>query len=145
MHNRGGWNRPLALLAMTTLTALLLLAACTPETEATATREPPSGPPPSMPYIFEGNFTVDGEPGPAGLSIFARIGDAHSFPPAKTLDGRYNNIIVGPVYTSDLEHDVTFHLGELDGDSVQAEETFPFEPVGSIANFEFDLSFPSLP
>ena len=127
----------------------LLGAACgsgaDPTSVPTAQTSPPTGFPPSFPYIFEGNFTVAGQPGPAGVQVFARIGDARSQPAAAPRPGYYNNIVVGPLKTEDIDKPITFHLGDPDGASVQANETHPFNVVGRPTNFEFDLSFSSLP
>ena len=104
----------------------------------------PPGGPPAWPYIFQGSATVDGNPAPAGIPVFARIGSSRSLV-AETLEGRYLNIIVGPTTVEDLGHSITFHLGDPDGTSIQARETFDFEPPPQITNFGLDLSSPRLP
>ena len=64
---------------------------------------------------------------------------------AETLEGRYLNIIVGPTTVEDLDSKITFHLGDPDGEDVQAKETFDFESLPQMTNNELDLSFPRLP
>jgi len=130
------------------LLVLALAAACGGKEGPAATHTPPPGlppgGPPAWPYIFRGNATVAGNPIPAGVPIFARIGSSRS-PVAETLEGRYLNIIVGPTTVEDLDSKITFHLGDPDGVGVQAKETFDFESLPQMTNFEFDLSFPRLP
>ena len=104
----------------------------------------PPGGPPAWPYVFQGGATVGGRPIPAGTPIFARLGSARS-QVAETFEGRYLNIIVGPSAVEDIDSRITFHLGDPNGASVQAKETFDFEPLPEIANFELDLSFSRLP
>ena len=140
-------GRAAALIGLAALT-LALTAACGGNAEPTAVPTPmpglPPGGPPAWPYIFRGNATVAGDPIPAGTPVFARMGSARSLV-AETLEGRYLNIIVGPATVEDMDSEITFHLGDPDGPSVQAKETFDFEPLPEIANFELDLSFPRLP
>jgi len=127
---------------------IALVAACGGSKEATAVPTPmpglPPGGPPAWPYVFQGDAAVGGRPVPAGTPIFARLGSARS-QVAATFEGRYLNIIVGPAAVEDMGRKITFHLGSPDGTSVQAKETFDFEPLPEITNFEFDLSFPRLP
>ena len=130
------------------LLILALAAACGGKEGPAATHTPPPGlppgGPPAWPYIFRGDATVAGKPIPAGIPIFARMGSSRS-QVAETLEGRYLNIIVGPTTVEDLDRKITFHLGDPDGADVQAKETFDFESLSQITNFELDLSFPRLP
>lgn len=106
-----------------------------------------AGPFPSFPYAFSGNFTVNGEPGPAGTLVFARMGDTHADPAAAPSEGSYNNIVIGPSHerAADMEQPIKFYLGTPDGPSVEAEETFEFKVVSTVTNVELDLTFPRLP
>ncbi len=137
-----------AALALLTGFALVLATGCGGGEEPTVGHTPPPGlppgGPPAWPHVFAGNATVDGDPIPAGIPVFARLGSARS-QVAETLEGRYMNIIVGPSVLKDLEHEITFHLGDPDGPDVQAKETYEFESLAEIARFELDLSFPRLP
>ena len=104
----------------------------------------PPGGPPSFPYIFHGEFEVDGEPGPAGVPMFARIGGAKS-PSISTGAGTYRNIIIGPLNPEDVEADLQIFLGEPDQSTVKADQVFKFTSVGVPTTYECDLSFPRLP
>ena len=106
-----------------------------------------AGPFPSFPYTFSGNFTVDGTPGPAGITIYARMGGTNSPTSAAPADGFYNNIIIGPSSerAEDLRQPVKFYIGTLNGPSVEAEETFEFKVVGAPTSVELNLTFPRLP
>ena len=130
------------------LLVLALATACGGKEGPAATHTPPPGlppgGPPAWPYIFRGNATVAGSPIPAGTPIFARMGTARS-QVAETLEGRYLNVIVGPSTVEDMVSKITFHLGDPEGASVQAKETFDFKPLAEIANFQLDLSFRRLP
>ena len=104
---------------------------------------PPDGPP-SFPYIFQGGFTIDGESGPAGLTMYARIGRAKS-PLIDTGTGAYRNIIIGPLSEEDLDAEVEFYLGTPEQSGVKADQVFRFERVSGPKTFECELSFPRLP
>ncbi len=104
----------------------------------------PPGGPPSFPYIFHGQFEVDGEPGPAGVPMFARIGIAKS-PLIATGAGTYRNIIIGPLIPDDIEAEVELFLGDPDQSSVKADQTFKFTRVSAPTTYECDISFPRLP
>jgi hypothetical protein len=105
---------------------------------------PVAGPPP-FPIIFEGKFTVDGEPGPADSTIYAEFIHGGS-PISTTFEGEYVQVILGPVSESDLEHGViSFYLGTRDGDHVKAEETWDWGTVGKPTNQILDLTFDRLP
>jgi hypothetical protein len=101
--------------------------------------------PPSFPMIFEGSFTVDGEPGPADQTIYAEFIHGGS-PRSTTFEGKYVQVILGPVSDEDLEHGIiSFYLGTRDGDHVKAEETWEWAGVGSPTNQVLDLTFSRLP
>ncbi|MBT4126100.1 MAG: hypothetical protein HOJ22_09560 [Chloroflexi bacterium] len=105
---------------------------------------PVAGPPP-FPMIFEGKFTVDGEPGPADSTIYAEFIHGGS-PRSTTFEGEYVQVILGPVSTDDIEHGIiSFYLGTRDGDHVKAEETWEWGTVGKPTNQVLDLTFPRLP
>ncbi len=113
------------------------------EGQQSDTQLPPDGPP-SFPYIFEGNFTVDGKSGPANLPMQARIGVGKS-DLIHTGPGTYRNIILGPITQEDLEASVEFYLGDPEQGGVKADQTFSFRKVNQPTTFECDLSFPRLP
>ncbi len=131
--------------------ALVAVIGCsTTEAEAEPTpydREdftPVAGPPP-FPIIFEGKFTVDGEPGPADQTIYAEFIHGGS-PRSTTFAGEYVQVILGPVSVDDIEHGViTFYLGTRDSDHVKAEETWEWVQVSKPTNQVLDLTFSRLP
>jgi hypothetical protein len=105
---------------------------------------PVAGPPP-FPIIFEGKFTVDGDPGPVDSLIYAEFIHGGS-PISTTFAGEYVHVILSPVSESDIEHGViSFYLGTRDGDHVKAEETWDWNTIGSPTNQVLDLTFPRLP
>ncbi len=105
---------------------------------------PISGPPP-LPMIFEGKFTVAGEPGPADQTIYAEFIHGGS-PRSTTLAGEYLHVILGPVSVDDIEHGViSFYLGTRAGDHVKADQTWTWSQVSQPTNQVLDLSFPRFP
>ena len=111
--------------------------------------EGPSGPP-SLPYIFEGTYYVDGEPGPPGMKIWVQMARSLS-QPSRTFDtrrdGEFLNVIHGPLYDEDHEHGFVFCIGELDGNSVMASSTpIPYEEKGTFHTVkDTRVDFPRLP
>ena len=127
--------------------AVLLAAACGGGEPPQPTIQPmslPPGGPVAWPYIFSGNVTAAGRPAPAGVPIFARLGSGRS-PVAETLNGRYLNIVVGPVSEQDLQQSITFHLGNPDGPSIESAQSVIFEAPPGPESRVVDLSFPRLP
>lgn len=105
---------------------------------------PISGPPP-LPLIFEGKFTVAGEPGPADQTIYAEFIHGGS-PRSTTLEGEYIQVILGPVSVDDIELGViSFYLGTRAGDHVKADQTWTWSQVNHPTNQVLDLSFPRFP
>jgi hypothetical protein len=101
--------------------------------------------PPVFPIIFEGKFTVDGEPGPADQTIYAEFIHGGS-PRSTTFEGEYVQVILGPVSKDDIEHGIIhFYLGTRDGDHVTAEETWDWDTLGQPTNQVQNLTFPRLP
>lgn len=100
----------------------------------------------TFPYVLSGSFTVDGQPGPAGSKIFTMINGKQSGAVAEAARaGSYTNVLAGVNSTEDIGEEVTIHLGDPDGDSVQAEETFIFNAVGSAQFLNLELTFPRMP
>ncbi len=116
--------------------------------EPPPTREPGAAPslvPPGLPYIFDGNYYVDGEIGPGGQTIYAKLSTSRS-QPVKTLDdGRYFGMIHGPVSDPDWDVPFIFCLGTPDGEAVPAEETYEYENLGKPHVVQLDLHFPRFP
>ena len=151
-------TKNLFILFSMTLPLFFLLISCENDSRKIYDREdfiPISGPPP-MPMIFEGNFTVckskiiffclNYEPGPENIDIFGEIVHGGS-PTAKTLSGKYMHIILGPVSIDDeKKSEVNFYIGDKDGDSVKANESWKFsEKLSSPTTIYLDLSFDRLP
>lgn len=105
---------------------------------------PIPGPPPP-PVIFNGKFTVAGDPGPADQTIYAEFIHGGS-PRSTTFKGEYVQVILGPVSVDDLDHGViSFYLGTRAGDHVKADQTWTWSPVNQPTNQVLDLSFPRMP
>ena len=121
----------------------LMASACGDKTAPTAAPTPPAGPP-SAPYIFSGVFTVAGTPGPAGISVYAQIGNARS-PLAATGEGAYRNVILGPANPEDQKGDIKFYLLKQGAGTVQAAETYPFQFLAQPRSVDLSLTFASLP
>ena len=106
--------------------------------------------PPALPYIFEGTYYIDGEPGPPGVKIWVQMARSLSHP-TRTFDtrrdGEFLNVIHGPVHEDDYEHGFVFCIGETDGNSVMASSTpIPYEPKGTFHTVEDTrVDFPRLP
>ena len=106
--------------------------------------------PPSLPYIFEGTYYVNGEPGPPGMKIWVQMARSLS-QPARTFDtrrdGEFLNVIHGPLYDEDYEHGFVFCIGEQDGNSVMASSTpIPYEQKGTFYTAkDTRVDFPRLP
>ena len=95
--------------------------------------------------IFEGKFTVAGEPGPADQTIYAEFIHGGS-PNSTTFEGEYVQVILGPVSIEDVEHGlVTFYLGTREGDHVKADQTWEWDQLSRPTNQVLDLSFARLP
>ena len=103
--------------------------------------------PPALPYIFQGTYYVDGEPGPGGVKIWAQMARSRSNPSETFDDGRYFNIIIGPLSPEDFDTPFVFCIGEPDGDSVMASSTpIPYEQKGTFHTLEdLRVDFPRLP
>lgn len=125
--------------------AIVLIAV----TAATCSSEEPtptvSSSPVAFPYIFSGTFTVNGEPGPQGIPMFARLGDARGPFNNSIRPGEYINVSVAPTNMDDIGGEITFFLGHPDEDPVKAEETFIFDPTVEPRFVSLNLSFPRLP
>ena len=157
------------IIAAMSLIALSAVFACTADTsEETPTAEPepevstqdlqcpelveqpkvgdtPLGPPPGMPYIFTGTAYVDGAPAQAGELLYVKLTTSRSHPVEILEDGKYINIIHGPV--SDLDRDVpfVFCLGDPEGQAVKSEEIVEYEDKGTFHEVDMELNFPMSP
>ena len=155
--------------AVIALIAIVTVFACTSETEEpTATEatmasitsetmecpdlEPlpdsgnvPLGPPPGMPYIFTGTAYVDGEPAPEGELLYVKLTASRSKEVRILPDGKYRDIIHGPVHPPDRDVPVVFCLGNPEGTTVMSEESLEYEDKGTFHEVEMDLNFPVLP
>ncbi len=152
------WNMNIKTIAILTalIVSLLAIASCGEDEvssevcklEPPPTRAPDSAPslsPPGLPYVFDGIYYVDGEIGPGGQTIYAKLTTSRS-PLVKTLDdGRFFGAIHGPVSDSDWDVPFVFCLGTPDGDAVPAEETYEYENLGQPHMINLDLHFPRLP
>ena len=107
----------------------------------------PGGPPPALPYIFQGTYYVDGEPGPGGVKIWVQLARSWSTPSETLDDGRFYNVIHGPIQPEDFDAPFVFCIGEMDGNSVKAASTpIPYEEKGTFHTLaDLRVDFPSLP
>ena len=104
----------------------------------------PLGPPPALPNIFTGTAYVNGEPAPEGAQLYAKLVVSRSRSVAILEDGKFINVIHGPVSELDQGVEFQFCLGDPDGIAVKSEETFEFvnEPF---KESYVELHFPMLP
>lgn len=123
--------------------SLIALAGCDKSTGAPDSKMAPEIF--SFPYIFKGNFTVNGQPGPKGIPMFARLGNTHGIVNDTIRKGEFSNIIISPERIEDMGKIITFHLGEPDGKNVQADQLFPFEQTKTPQFLTINLTFPRLP
>ena len=107
--------------------------------------ETPLGPPPGMPYIFTGTAYVNGEPASPGELLYVKLTTSRSHPVEILENGRYINIIHGPV--SELDRDVpfVFCLGDPEGRAVKSEEIVEYEDKGTFYEVDMELNFPMSP
>tara|TARA_B100000003_G_scaffold40164_1_gene34268 strand:- start:1085 stop:1528 length:444 start_codon:yes stop_codon:yes gene_type:complete len=94
---------------------------------------------PSFPYIFNGNFFVNGNPGPINSIIISKLGELDS-PEVTTGDGEFKDLIIGPRNSDDIKNRIEFFLVK-DGKMIKAEEDLPFDIVRNITNVEIELNF----
>ena len=136
-------KRSLKLTMLLALAALpALLAACGSD-DPTAT--PDRSAIISFPYLFEGTFTVAGEPGPAGLKMFTMLNGEQAGNFNETGEGTFTNITASPNKPGDLGKTITFHIGDPEGEYVQADQTMAFHAVSELQRLQIDLTFPELP
>ena len=104
----------------------------------------PLGPPPALPNIFTGTAYVNGEPAPEGMELYLKLVVSRSRSVEILEDGKFINIIHGPVGELDMGVEFQFCLGDPEGIAVKSEETFEFvnEPFHES---EVELNFPMLP
>ena len=94
---------------------------------------------PSFPYIFNGKFFVNGNPGPINSVIISMLGELDS-PEVITGDGDFKGLIIGPRNSEDINNRIEFFLVK-DGRMIKAEEELPFDIVRNITNVEIELNF----
>ena len=103
------------------------------------------GPPPGMPYIFAGTAYVDGKPAPEGELLYVKLTASRSKEVRILPDGKYRDIIHGPVHPPDRDVPFVFCLGNPEGKTVMSEESIEYEDKGTFHEMELDLNFPVLP
>ena len=104
----------------------------------------PLGPPPSLPNIFTGTAYIDGEPVPAGEQLYVKLVTSRSRPTQIEQNGKFINIIHGPVSDLDKDVDFVFCLGDPEGRAVKSTETFEFKDEPFFER-DVELNFPMLP
>ena len=99
---------------------------------------------PGWPMVFQGIALVNGKDIPAGIQIYAKLGNHRSLI-AETESGMYWNIVIGSKKDSDYGEFITFHLGSPDSNSVQAKEKYKMLKSNEPVRIKLDLDFPKLP
>ena len=105
----------------------------------------PLGPPPGMPYIFSGTAYVDGAPAPEGELLYVKLTASRSREVTIGANGKYRDIIHGPVHDPDKGVPFVFCLGDPEGSAVKSAERIEYEDIGTFKEVELDLNFPMLP
>ena len=100
--------------------------------------------PPAFPHVFMGNAYVDGKPIKEGLIIYAEFGKSKS-EIVETLNGRYLNVLVAPVRSSELTEIVNFYIENSDGDKEKAIENFRLSKVNEPYVVNMTLNFKRYP
>tara|TARA_Y100000996_G_scaffold190727_1_gene149153 strand:- start:1855 stop:2250 length:396 start_codon:yes stop_codon:yes gene_type:complete len=100
--------------------------------------------PPAFPHVFMGNAYVDGKPIKEGLIIYAEFGKSKS-EIVKTLNGRYLNVLVAPIRSSELTEMVNFYIENSDGDKEKAIENFRLSKVNEPYVVNMTLNFKRYP
>lgn len=138
------WNLRF-LVSVMAVTAIALVACSSNDPDPTAVPTNAGGQPIFFPYVFSGKFTVAGEPGPQGVPMFARLGDDRGLFNDSIRPGEYINVSVAPENADAIGKEITFHLGNPDGPTVQADETWIYSASAQPQLLELDLTFPRLP
>lgn len=103
------------------------------------------GPPPALPNIFTGTAYVNDEPVPAGESLYIKLAASRSKAVKILQNGRFRDIIHGPVSELDQGVSFVFCLGDPEGRSVKSDETFEFDGNEPFKESDVELNFPMLP
>ena len=118
----------------------ILILACSDKQEEINNIPLPPGGPPSFPYIFEGKFYLDGEPGKEGLHLYAKLGDLDS-PIVVTDKGYFENLIIGPKVPEDMLNVIEFYLIE-NSITIKSKKEIKFKKINKpkfeIIELEFD-------
>ncbi len=138
-------RKPRTILTFVAMIAVLAVACSSDDPEPTPTTEPSGNIQIFFPFIFSGQFTVAGEPGPQGVPMFAKLGDGRGLFNNSIRPGEYINVSVAPETEADVGGEITFFLGHPDGPTVQAEETYTYDRITEPQIIELDLTFPRLP
>ena len=121
--------------------AVLTLLSCSNEDDILLQS---SAGPPAFPHVFMGNAYVDGKPIKEGLIIYAEFGKSKS-EIVETLNGRYLNVLVAPVRSSELTEMVNFYIENSDGDKEKAIENFRLSKVNEPYVVNMTLNFKRYP
>ena len=103
------------------------------------------GNPFAFPHIYGGSFTVDGEPGPQGVPMFATLGGCRGAFNESLRPGEYINVTISGQTDDDFGGEINFYLGHPDGPFVKADQTAVYERTTQPQFYELDLSFPESP
>ena len=103
------------------------------------------GPPPALPNIFTGTVYVDGDPAPEGELLYIKLAASRSKAVKILENGKFRDIIHGPVSALDQGVQFVFCLGDPEGRSVKSAETFEFDGNEPFKESDVELNFPMLP
>ncbi|MEC7837809.1 MAG: hypothetical protein VX523_03725 [Chloroflexota bacterium] len=95
---------------------------------------------PSYPYIFEGEFYINGDFGEKDSKIISKLGELES-PIVTTSYGEFKNLIIGPRNNDDIKNNIEFYLILQNGENIKAKEEIPFEILNKITNKKIELNF----
>ena len=77
--------------------------------------------------------------------MFARLGNGRGPVNNAIRTGEFINVSITPPSPDDVGEEITFYIGDPDGRSVQAEETYVFLATSQPLIIQVDLTFPELP
>lgn len=127
------------------LVMALSAVACRSDGDPTVEASPTLASAVVFPYIFSGNLTVNGEPGPQDVPVFARLGNGRGPFNNTVRPGVYTNVSIAPGSADDVGKEITFFLGHPDGPNVQADQTYTFNSTSQPVFVTLNLNFPKLP
>ncbi len=106
---------------------------------------PCEGNPLAFPHIYGGTFSVDGEPGPQGVPMFATLGGCRGPFNESVRPGEYINVSIAAQSEDNFGGEIRFYLGHPDGPFVEADQKATYQRTSQPQFIELDLTFSELP